>query len=72
MFSIKGEGTTNNSLLDSIVTKIGSTTSIVVAGTVYVVLCYKRDALLLSFWLGAIGNAIFGKILKKVLNALTL
>ena len=56
------------SLFDVVVAKIGSTTSMVVAGTFFVVLCYKRDALMVSFFFGAISNAIFGKVLKKILK----
>lgn len=55
-------------MLSTIITKIGSTTSIVVAGSCFATLCYKRDALMVSFFLGAIGNAIFGKVLKKLLK----
>jgi len=40
----------------------------VVAGTFFIVLCYKRDALVISFFFGAIGNAILGKVLKKILK----
>jgi len=56
------------SISDVLISKIGSTTSTVVAGTFFIVLCYKRDALMVSFFLGAICNAVFGKVLKKVLN----
>ena len=49
-------------------TLIGATTSIMVAGTVYGVLCYRRDALMVGFCGGAILNAIVGKVLKHVLN----
>ena len=38
------------------------------AGTFFLALCYKRDALWVSFFLGAISNAIFSKVLKKLLN----
>lgn len=58
----------SSSFLDAVVAKIGSTTSMVVAGTFFVVLCYKRDALMVSFFFGAISNAIFGKVLKKILK----
>mmetsp|Transcript_22404 Transcript_22404/g.41721 ORF Transcript_22404/g.41721 Transcript_22404/m.41721 type:complete len:318 (+) Transcript_22404:233-1186(+) len=55
-------------LVSSIVSKIGSTTSIAVAGTFYAVLCYKRDAYMVSFFVGAICNGILSKVLKKVLK----
>jgi membrane-associated phospholipid phosphatase len=78
--SLKGTGTTSeddhatslslssSSVSDVLISKIGSTTSTVVAGTFFIVLCYKRDALMVSFFLGAICNAIFGKVLKKFLK----
>lgn len=56
------------SMLSTVVTKIGSTTSILVAGTFYAVLCYQRDAFMLSFFIGAISNGILSKVLKKVLQ----
>jgi len=52
----------------TIYTKIGSTTSLFVAGTFFTALCWRRDALIVSFFLGAILNAMFGKILKRILN----
>eukprot|EP00529_Nitzschia_sp_RCC80_P027478 CAMPEP_0113505118 /NCGR_PEP_ID=MMETSP0014_2-20120614/35127_1 /TAXON_ID=2857 /ORGANISM="Nitzschia sp." /LENGTH=245 /DNA_ID=CAMNT_0000400371 /DNA_START=334 /DNA_END=1071 /DNA_ORIENTATION=- /assembly_acc=CAM_ASM_000159 len=58
----------NSSLLEKVTTAIGSTTSIAVAGTFYVVLCYRRDALMVSFFGGAISNGILSKVLKKILN----
>lgn len=61
-------GSSTLSLWDSMITKIGSTTSTLVAGSFYVALCYKRDALIVSFFVGAICNAIFSKVLKKLLN----
>lgn len=57
-----------SAVLETIVGSIGSTTSTVVAGTFFAALCYKRDALMVVFFLGAIGNAVFGKVLKKLLN----
>ena len=47
---------------------IGSTTSIVVAGTFFVVLAIKRDVLMVTFFIGSILNGILSKVLKKVLN----
>ena len=54
--------------LNKIVLWIGSTTSIFVAGTFFVLLAFKRDALMVSFFIGAISNGILSKILKKLLN----
>ncbi|KAG7350971.1 PAP2 superfamily protein [Nitzschia inconspicua] len=57
-----------NSITSTVVEKIGSTTSILVAGTFYAVLCYQRDAFMVSFFVGAISNGILSKVLKKVLK----
>jgi membrane-associated phospholipid phosphatase len=57
-----------DSLASSFITKIGSTTSIVVSGTFFAALSYKRDAFMLTFFIGSIMNGITSKILKKVLN----
>mmetsp|Transcript_8814 Transcript_8814/g.21567 ORF Transcript_8814/g.21567 Transcript_8814/m.21567 type:complete len:300 (-) Transcript_8814:922-1821(-) len=65
---VSENASTTVSIWDIIVTKVGSTTSMVVAGTFFVALCYKRDALMISFFVGAISNAIFGKVLKKLLK----
>ena len=54
--------------MKSLVTIIGSTTSAVVAGTFYCILAYKRDALMVSFFIGAISNGILSKVLKKILD----
>ena len=66
--SLSSSSSSSSSILTVIITKIGSTTSTVVAGTFFVALCYKRDALMVSFFLGAICNAVFGKVLKKILK----
>lgn len=62
----------DSSMFDStanpLVKKIGSTTSMVVAGTFFVVLAYQRDAFMLTFFTGSILNGISSKILKRVLN----
>ena len=58
----------NSSILSTIFNKIGSTTSIVVAGTFYIVLCYERNAFMFSFFIGAISNGILSKVLKKILK----
>ena len=47
---------------------IGGTTSIFVSGTFFGTLCYQRDATMVSFFLGSIGNAVLSKVLKKLLN----
>jgi len=66
--SEQGTDTSDESSLSKAVLWIGSTTSIFVAGTFFVLLAVKRDALMVSFFMGAISNGILSKILKKVLN----
>lgn len=61
------EKTTSFSQIDWLKT-IGSTTSAVVAGTFYIVLAWKRDALMVSFFIGSISNGILSKVLKKLLK----
>jgi membrane-associated phospholipid phosphatase len=53
---------------NKIVTTIGKSTSAVVAVTFYIVLAIQRDALMVSFFIGAISNGILSKVLKKVLK----
>ena len=47
---------------------IGKSTSAAVALTFFAVLAYRRDALMVTFFIGAIGNGIAGKILKRLLD----
>jgi dolichyldiphosphatase len=47
---------------------VGGTTSIVVATSFFLALAHFRSATMISFWLGAIGNAILSKVLKKIIN----
>ncbi|CAJ1944319.1 unnamed protein product [Cylindrotheca closterium] len=47
---------------------IGKTTSTVVAGTFFVILAWQRDALMVSFFVGAISNGILSKVLKKAIR----
>ena len=56
------------SSLNNVVLWIGSTTSMFVAVTFFVLLAVKRDALMVSFFIGAINNGILSKVLKKLLN----
>jgi membrane-associated phospholipid phosphatase len=56
------------SLVNMAVKVIGSSTTIVVAGLFFLVLLWKRDALMVSFFIGAISNGILSKILKKMIN----
>ena len=47
---------------------VGKSTSTLVSGTFFVVLAWKRDALMVSMFVGSIGNAILSKVLKKLIN----
>lgn len=61
-------GDPSSSKVDMALQKVGKTTSAVVAGTFYAVLAYQRDALMVSFFIGAISNGILSKVLKKILK----
>jgi membrane-associated phospholipid phosphatase len=58
----------SSSPLTRIVTAVGSTTSVVVAGTFYAFICHRRDALMVGFFVGAISNGILSKVLKRILR----
>ena len=58
----------SNDVTKSLIAKIGSTTSSVVAGTFFLVLAYQRDSFMMTFFIGSILNGVASKILKKVLN----
>ena len=55
-------------LLNTIIAKVGATTSSLVAGTFFIVLAYRRDAIMVSFFIGSILNAICSKGLKRIIN----
>jgi len=59
---------TPSSLSNKILYSVGSSTSLLVSLVFFVFLAVKRDALMVSFFLGAITNGIFSKVLKKILN----
>ena len=58
----------NGSLPQKLLYAIGGSTSIVVSGSFFVALAYYRDALMITFFIGSIGNAVLGKVLKRILN----
>jgi hypothetical protein len=58
----------DQSLTQMAFSAVGSTTSAVVSVVFFAVLAWKRDAFMVSFFLGSIGNGILSKILKKLLN----
>lgn len=57
-----------SSLMTSILYTIGASTSLLVSGTFFVALAVQRDALMVTFFSGAITNGILSKVLKKILN----
>jgi dolichyldiphosphatase len=57
-----------NSLVNMAVKAVGSSTTFVVAGIFFVVLAWKRDALMVSFFVGSISNGILSKVLKRIIN----
>eukprot|EP00978_Attheya_sp_CCMP212_P012133 scaffold30140_cov55-Attheya_sp.AAC.1 len=62
------ESASTSSALENGLSFIGSSTSAIVSLGFFAALAYYRDALMVTFFLGAIGNAILGKILKRLLN----
>jgi dolichyldiphosphatase len=44
-------------------------TKVLVSGTTFVVLCYRRDVVIALFLVGAISNALLSKVLKRLINA---
>jgi membrane-associated phospholipid phosphatase len=46
---------------------IGQSTTILVSGIFFVILAYYRNALMVSFFVGAIANGILSKLLKKLI-----
>lgn len=50
------------------VSLIGSTTTFVVSASFFIVLAWKRDALMVSFFIGSIANGILSKVLKKIIQ----
>eukprot|EP00121_Abeoforma_whisleri_P016163 Awhi_evm1s14842 len=55
-------------MTNTFVSIIGSSSSTVVSTVFFLTLTYRRDALLVSFFLGAICNGISSKVLKKIIN----
>lgn len=53
---------------DDAIAAVGKSTSSMVALLFFAALAYKRDTIMLSFFIGAIGNGIASKVLKRVLN----
>lgn len=55
-------------LSHQITTKVGKSASSLVSLSFFILLAYKRDAIILTLWIGAIGNAILSKVIKRILN----
>ena len=58
----------DSSIIQVIFNCIGSTTSTVVSGMFFVVLAWKRDAIMVFFFIGAICNGVLSKVLKRILR----
>lgn len=58
----------NISAFNMVLNAIGSSTTVVVAAAFMVALAWLRDALMVSFFIGAISNGILSKILKRIIN----
>lgn len=58
----------NKGALFQVTTAVGKTASMFVAASFFVVLAYRRDALILTMFIGAISSGVQGKVLKKVLK----
>jgi len=54
--------------LNAVLKIVGKTTSAFVSLTFFAFLAFRRDAYMISFFLGAISNGILSKVLKKLLN----
>jgi membrane-associated phospholipid phosphatase len=59
---------TDRSFAEMTISTLGSTTSAVVSVVFFAVLAWKRDAFMVSFFLGSIGNGVLSKVLKKLVN----
>lgn len=59
---------TDKSLASLTLKAIGGSTTVVVSGAFFVALAWFRDALMVSFFIGAISNGILSKILKRIIN----
>jgi len=64
----KNNNNNNNNMAATLVKIIGKTTSILVAGAVFVALAYLRNAMTFSLFVGSVANGILSKVLKRVLN----
>lgn len=51
-----------------ITTAVGKTASTLVSVSFFVVLAYRRDAVMLAIWIGSILNAVLSKVFKKLLD----
>ena len=56
------------SLATNVLYSIGASTSLLVSVAFFIVLAVQRDALMVSFFMGAITNGALSKVLKKILN----
>jgi len=59
---------TSMSMARPLTDAVGASTSFVVSAVFFAVLAWQRDALMVSFFIGAISNGILSKVLKKIIN----
>jgi len=58
----------SSSVFEKALFAIGASTSSLVSLTFFAILAYRRDAFMISFFIGAISNGVMSKVLKRVLN----
>ena len=66
--SISLDDSDSERMLNKITTIVGKSASTLVSASVFFLLAYQRDAVVLTLWIGSILNAILSKVAKKVLN----
>lgn len=68
LFQSENDSVVTDADMSSILEYVGKSTSTLVSLSFFSVLAWKRDAFMLTFFIGAISNAILSKILKRVLD----
>lgn len=62
------ENNENHNKMLQLIKVVGSTTSLVVGGSVFLAIAWYRNALTVSLFIGAVSNGILSKILKRLLQ----
>jgi membrane-associated phospholipid phosphatase len=60
--------TTTNDTMTQVIRLVGSTTSLLVGGSVFCTIVWYRNALTVSLFIGSVSNGILSKILKRLLR----